>query len=102
MITLRFGPAALAHVRFALSPPGEVGSSRRLLDHPAAGALHLPWLVEALERTADLDLSLLRALDPTGVYTPDFVSPPPDAPLAELEDELAARAAPPPPHAPRA
>jgi hypothetical protein len=96
MITLRFGPAALAHVRFAISPLVEVGRSRRLLDDPAAGALHLPWLVEALERTADLDLSLLRALDPTGVYTPDFVSPPPDTPLAELEDELAVVAATPP------
>jgi hypothetical protein len=96
MITLRFGPAALAHVRFAISPLVEVGRSRRLLDDPAAGALHLPWLVEALERTADLDLSLLRALDPTGVYTPDFVSPPPDTPLAELEGELAVVAATPP------
>ena len=96
MITLRFGPAALAHVRFAISPLVEVGRSRRLLDDPAAGALHLPWVVEALERTADLDLSLLRALDPTGVYTPDFVSPPPDTPLAELEDELAVVAATPP------
>src|SRR6476659_5361850 len=96
MITLRFGPAALAHVRFAISPLVEVRRSRRLLDDPAAGALHLPWLVEALERTADLDLSLLRALDPTGVYTPDFVSPPPDTPLAELEDELAVVAATPP------
>ena len=38
-------------------------------------------MVEALKLTADLDLSLLRALDPTGVYTPDFVSPPPDTPL---------------------
>ncbi len=96
MITLRFGPAALAHVRFAISPLVEVRRSRRLLDDPGAGALHLPWVVEALELTADLDLSLLRALDPTGVYTPDFVSPPPDTPLAEFEDELAAVAATPP------
>jgi hypothetical protein len=96
MITLRFGPAALAHVRFAISPLVEVRRSRRLLDDPAAGALHLPWVVEARRLTADLDLSLLRALDPTGVYTPDFVSPPPDTPLAELEDELAAVAATPP------
>jgi Family of unknown function (DUF5937)/Helix-turn-helix domain len=96
MITLRFGPAALAHVRFAISPLVEVRRSRRLLDDPAAGALHLPWVVEALKLTADLDLSLLRALDPTGVYTPDFVSPPPDTPLAELEDELAVVAATPP------
>jgi hypothetical protein len=96
MITLRFGPAALAHVRFAISPLVEVRRSRRLLDDPAAGALHLPWVVEARRLTADLDLSLLRALDPTGVYTPDFVSPPPDTPLAELEDELAVVAATPP------
>src|SRR3954467_4388950 len=93
MITLRFGPAALAHVRFAISPLVEVRRSRRLLDDPAAGALHLPWVVEARRLTAHLDLSPLRALDPTGVYTPDFVSPPPDPPLAELEDELAAVAA---------
>jgi hypothetical protein len=96
MITLRFGPAALAHVRFAISPLVEVRRSRRLLDDPGAGALHLPWVVQARKRTADLDLSLLRALDPTGVYTPDFVSPPPDTPLAELEDELAVVAATPP------
>ena len=96
MITLRFGPAALAHVRFAISPLVEVRRSRRLLDDPGAGALHLPWVVEARRLTADLDLSLLRALDPTGVYTPDFVSPPPDTPLAELEDELAVVAATPP------
>jgi hypothetical protein len=96
MITLRFGPAALAHVRFAISPLVEVRRSRRLLDDPGAGALHLPWVVEARKLTADLDLSLLRALDPTGVYTPDFVSPPPDTPLAEFEDELAVVAATPP------
>jgi hypothetical protein len=96
MITLRFGPAALAHVRFAISPLVEVRRSRRLLDDPAAGALHLPWVVQARKLTADIDLSLLRALDPTGVYTPDFVSPPPDTPLAELEDELAVVAATPP------
>jgi hypothetical protein len=96
MITLRFGPAALAHVRFAISPLVEAWRSRRLLDDPGAGALHLPWVVEARKLTADLDLSLLRALEPTGVYTPDFVSPPPDTPLAELEDELAVVAATPP------
>lgn len=96
MITLRFGPAALAHVRFAISPLVEVRRSRRLLDDPGAGALHLPWVVQARKRTSDLDLSLLRALDPTGVYTPDFVSPPPDTPLAELEDELAVVSATPP------
>ena len=96
MITLRFGPAALAHVRFAISPLTETRRSLRVLDDPGAGALHLPWAIEARRLTADLDLSLLRALDPTGVYTPDFVSPPPTSPLDEFEDQLAVVVATPP------
>ena len=40
------------------------------------------------ELTADLDLELLRALQPQDVYTPDFIHPPPSSPLAEFEDEL--------------
>jgi hypothetical protein len=96
MITLRFGPAALAHVRFAISPLTETRRSLRVLDDPAAGALHLPWAIEARRLTADLDLSLLRAMDPTGVYTPDFVSPPPTSPLDEFEDQLAVVVATPP------
>jgi hypothetical protein len=96
MITLRFGPAALAHVRFAISPLVEARRSLRVLEDPSRGALHLPWAIEARRATADLDLSLLRALEPSGVYTPDFFSPPPTSPLAEVEDELAAVAATPP------
>ena len=96
MITLRFGPAAVAHVRFAISPLTETRRSLRVLDDPGAGALHLPWAIEARRLTADLDLSLLRALDPTGVYTPDFVSPPPNSPLDEFEDQLAVVVATPP------
>jgi hypothetical protein len=96
MITLRFGPAALAHVRFAISPLTETRRSLRVLDDPGAGALHLPWAVEARRLTADLDLSLLRAMDPSGVYTPDFVSPPPTSPLDEFEDQLAVVVATPP------
>ena len=37
MITLRFGPAALAHVRFAISPLIEARRSLRVLDDPGAG-----------------------------------------------------------------
>jgi hypothetical protein len=96
MITLRFGPAALAHVRFAISPLTETRRSLRVLEDPGAGALHLPWAIEARRLTADLDLSLLRALDPSGVYTPDFVSPPPTSPLDEFEDQLAVVVATPP------
>ncbi len=96
MITLRFGHGALAHVRFAISPLTETRRSLRVLDDPGGGALHLRWAIEARRLTADLDLSLLRALDPADVYTPDFVSPPPTGPLAEFEDELATVAATPP------
>jgi hypothetical protein len=96
MITLRFGHGALAHVRFAISPLVETRRSVRVLHDPGGGALHLPWAIEARRLTWHLDLALLLALDPTGVYTPDFVSPPPTSPLVEFEDELAAVAATPP------
>ena len=96
MITLRFGHGALAHVRFAISPLTEARRSLRVLDDPGGGALHLPWAIEARRLTAGLDLSLLRALDPADVYTPDFVSPPPTSPLDDFEDQLAVVAATPP------
>jgi DNA-binding transcriptional ArsR family regulator len=93
MFTMRFGPGALARVRFAISPLAEVRRSRRVLEDPGSRALHLPWASQALRATADLDLAPLRALDPLDVYTPDFISPPPTSPLAEFEDELARIAA---------
>jgi DNA-binding transcriptional ArsR family regulator len=96
MFTMRFGPGALARVRFAISPLAEVRRSHLVLDDPGSQALHLPWVVEARRALADLDLAPLRALDPVDVYTPDFVSPPPISPLAEFEDELARVAATPP------
>jgi DNA-binding transcriptional ArsR family regulator len=96
MIRMRFGPADLGRVRFAVSPLADVRRSWRLLEDPGAHALHLPWVVEARRATADLDLAPLRALDPADVYGPDFISPPPTSPLAELDDELAAIAATPP------
>jgi Family of unknown function (DUF5937)/Helix-turn-helix domain len=96
MITLRFGPSALAQVRFAISPLTEARRSLRVLDDPGGGALHLPWAIEARRLTADLDLSLLRAMEPPDAYTPDFVSPPPTSPLDEFEDGLAVVAATPP------
>jgi DNA-binding transcriptional ArsR family regulator len=96
MFTMRFGPGALARVRFAISPLAELRHSRRVLEDPGSQALHLPWAIEARRALADLDLAPLRALDPVGVYTPDFFSPPPTSPLAELDDQLAqVRATPP-------
>ncbi len=90
---MRFGTDALAHVRFAVSPLIETHGSVKVLDDPGGQALHVPWSIEARRRTGDLDLTVMRALQPRGVYTPDFVHPPPRSPLAELEDELAEMAA---------
>ena len=89
MITARFDTEALMRVRFAISPSLELIRSTRVLHDPASAALHLPWVEEALPRTADLDLALLRALQGSDIYNPDFVHPPPSGPLADLEDELA-------------
>jgi DNA-binding transcriptional ArsR family regulator len=89
MIAMRFGGAALANVRFAISPLIEAMRSVRVLDDPGGQALHLPWAVEARRRTRDLDLEPLRALQPVDAYTPDFMHPPPTDPLADIEDELA-------------
>jgi hypothetical protein len=96
MIAVRFGADALARVRFAISPLVESQLSARVLDDPGAQALHLPWAAEARRQTADLDVAMLRALQPADLYSPDFVHPPPDSPLTELEDELAVMVATPP------
>jgi DNA-binding transcriptional ArsR family regulator len=89
MFTIRFGPADLAQVRFAISPLLEVWQSVRALQNPAARALHLSWLADAADRVADLDLAMLFALQPVSGCSPDFIHPPPAAPVVEFEDELA-------------
>jgi DNA-binding transcriptional ArsR family regulator len=96
MIEMRFGPRALAHVRFGISPLNELLRSVAVLDDAAGQALHLPWAIEARRRTAGLDLGALRALQPGERYSPDFVDPPPSSPLAEIDEEIAAVAATPP------
>jgi hypothetical protein len=89
MLILRFGSSDLANVRFAISPLVELHRSVRALDDPGAQAIHLPWIAATREATNDVDLDMLRALQPRGVYSPDFIHPPPRSPLTELEDELA-------------
>jgi Family of unknown function (DUF5937)/Helix-turn-helix domain len=88
MIELRFGPGALAEVRFAISPLVELMRSVRVLHDPSGQALHLPWIVEARAALGGLDLGPLWELQAPTRYTPDFVHPPPRTPLAELDDEL--------------
>jgi len=89
MLSFRFGPEDVANVRFAISPLMELHNSVRTLDHPEAKALHLPWVATTRERVADLDIGVLRALQRSRAYTPDFLNPPPRSPLGDLETELA-------------
>lgn len=96
MITLRFGADALAHLRFAISPLLETIRSVRVLDDPAAQALHRSWVVNARRLASSFDLDVLRALQPTDAYSPDFLHPPPLSPLAEFEEEVERMAATPP------
>ncbi len=88
MIVARFDTEALTRVRFAISPMVETIGSVKALHDPAGKALHLPWAERARPLVADLDLSVLVALQSSKTYNPDFVNPPPSGPLVEFEDEL--------------
>jgi hypothetical protein len=89
MLSVRFGPEDVANVRFAISPLMELHNSVRTLDHPEAKVLHLPWVAATRARVADLGIGVLRALQRSRAYTPDFLNPPPRSPLGDLETELA-------------
>jgi DNA-binding transcriptional ArsR family regulator len=82
----------LAEIRFAFSPIWELGMSlMKTLRDPSKHALHLPWVAEAREAIEGRDLGLLFSLVPEGTelgYIPDFLTPPPETPFPEFEEEL--------------
>jgi hypothetical protein len=90
MVRFVFGAEDVARVRFAFSPNWELVSSLRALRRPSAHALHLPWVHEARRALAGFDVTLLDALATPQGYVPDFLAPPPETPLPDFEDELAA------------
>jgi DNA-binding transcriptional ArsR family regulator len=84
----------LTETRFAFSPIWEVLQSFVGLRKPSSNVFHLPWMNRHREEIAALDLSPLLALLPTGArYLPDFLSPPPEGPYPELDEELERMAA---------
>ena len=93
MLRLDLGPDELAATRFACSALQETVASLRVLDDPTAHTMHLPWYRDVAARAARLELGLLRALVPANGYAPDFISPPPDSPLPDLDADLARVAA---------
>jgi DNA-binding transcriptional ArsR family regulator len=92
VIRFRFGHEDLVRTRFAISPLFDLVWSTDTLRDPAAHSLHLPWVRAAGERLRGFDYELLTALGASagpGGYVPDFISPPPTTPLADIDDELA-------------
>jgi DNA-binding transcriptional ArsR family regulator len=99
MIRYRFGRDDLLRTRFALSPLFEVVWSAHVLRRPERAPLHRPWVADARECLTGLDWSLLDWLA-NGYggpgYVPDFITPPPITPIADVDGELArVRATPP-------
>jgi DNA-binding transcriptional ArsR family regulator len=92
MITLELSADDLLRCRFAVSPVGEVFQVAHALAHPAART-HTAWLRDqqsTLHRLARAyDLRPLFAVMPERGYIPDFLTPRPARPLADIDDELA-------------
>jgi DNA-binding transcriptional ArsR family regulator len=89
MIRIHLTPEDLAETRFAFSPVWEAVQSVEALMHPGKYVFHLPWIDQARGAARDLDLEPLRALlsYPHG-YRADFVTPPPEGPYPDFEEEL--------------
>jgi len=65
-----------------------MASSLRLFRDPSTAALHLPWVEQVRGTVGDLDLLPLLSLLPPEGYVPDFLTPPPESPLARVDEEL--------------
>ncbi len=95
-ISIHLSSDDLAETRFAFSPIWELGMSLyKPMRDPSKHALHLPWVQEAKRAIAGRDLAILFAVvPPAGLgpdvhpYIPDFLTPAPETPFPQFEDEL--------------
>ncbi|QNE22088.1 winged helix-turn-helix transcriptional regulator [Kribbella qitaiheensis] len=67
----------------------ETMSAVRVLGGQRSRPLYSPWVAAKADKTAGLDLRMLRAVQPRSGYTPDFLTPPPKASRARFETEIA-------------
>ncbi|MFL6071954.1 MAG: DUF5937 family protein [Mycobacteriales bacterium] len=91
MLRIAFTAADLARTRFAFSPLWEVMASIRVLHDPGAHSLHRPWVEQVRRRLdpTDPDWRLLAGLVPPAPHSMlDFLSPPPNTPVPDLDLEL--------------
>ncbi|GAA1609141.1 MULTISPECIES: ArsR/SmtB family transcription factor [Kribbella] len=91
MLTLTFTVADLARTRLAMSPLWEVVASVRLLRTGRPHPFHRAWVTAVRRRLEGVELGLLFDLvDPAVWYLADFLTPPPNSPLPDLETDLGA------------
>jgi hypothetical protein len=89
VVHYRFGHDDLLRTRFAISPLMELVGAFDAVRAPERYAVHQPWASWAAPRVAELDLRLLDVAVPLETpWHPDFVSPPPTVPHAQLDEEL--------------
>ena len=92
MVTFVFTADDLLNCRFAISPVGEAMLAARVLARPASHAHRLRWLRAQRPAISELarerDLTPLLTLLPQHGYTPDFLTPPPESPLAGADEEF--------------
>jgi DNA-binding transcriptional ArsR family regulator len=101
--TFVFSIDAVLHIRFGISPLGEVARAARAIASPVRDTSHIVWLrqrravVQELYR--DHDLSPLLVLLQERGQMPEFLTPPPRVPPVDIDEELTRVRHTPPPDA---
>ena len=95
-LVLVFGRDDPARVRFAISPLWETRAALRVLIEPQHRRYHMPWLDAVRSDLDQLELWPLLVLSPHSGWTPDFLTPAPAGPGADITGQLTqVRATPP-------
>jgi DNA-binding transcriptional ArsR family regulator len=91
-LTFVFSLDAALHIRFAISPLGEAARAASAIAAPVRDSSHFRWLRQRRALVQELirehDLSLLLVLVQERGRMPAFLTPPPPAPLAVIDEEL--------------
>jgi hypothetical protein len=88
MITIPITTEDLTKVRIAPSPLWETVASFGVLLHHGRNTVHAPWAARVRRVLPGTDLSALLAAMCTERACPDFLTPPPEAPVATFGREL--------------
>jgi DNA-binding transcriptional ArsR family regulator len=90
--TFVFSIDAVLHIRFGISPLGEVARVARAIASPVRDTSHFGWLKQrrtvVQELYRDHDLALLLVLLHERRPVPEFLTPMPSGPLMDIDEEL--------------